>query len=223
MLPADTERNPKETINAVSLRSGHELEDPIANQKDESIERHAEIEEEQKNYDIQRGAGMVEDDLKKKGKIRAQKNKKNDNSTNNETKKSKYMSVLSQMPAYAKFMKEILSNERKAEETSVVKLTEQCSAILQNKLPKKCGDLGSFTIPFSLGSTKIKKSLCDSGASINLMPLSIFRKLEGELGVIESIHVSLQLVDQTTIIPEGIMEDVLIWVDKFVFWWTSLW
>ncbi|XP_019258186.1 PREDICTED: uncharacterized protein LOC109236459 [Nicotiana attenuata] len=55
------------------------------------------------------------------------------------------------------------------------------------------------------------------GASINLMPLSVFKKLEGELGVIKSVPVSLQLVDQTTIIPEGIIEDILVRVDKFVF------
>ncbi|XP_070037001.1 uncharacterized protein [Nicotiana tomentosiformis] len=55
------------------------------------------------------------------------------------------------MPAYAKCLKEILSKKRKVEETSVVKLTEHYSAILQNKLPQKCRDPGSFTIPCSLG------------------------------------------------------------------------
>ncbi|XP_075083383.1 uncharacterized protein LOC142167126 [Nicotiana tabacum] len=85
------------------------------------------------------------------------------------------------MPAYAKFMKEILSKKQKVKETSVFKLIEHYSAILQNKLPKKYGYPGSFTIPFSLGSTKFQISLSDSGASINLMPLSIFKKLEGEI------------------------------------------
>nr|XP_009619978.1 uncharacterized protein LOC104111883 [Nicotiana tomentosiformis] len=128
-----------------------------------------------------------------------------------------FTEVLSQMPAYAKFLKEILSNKRKVKGILVFKLTEHCSAILQNKLPQKCGDPGSFTIPCSLGSTKFEKSLCDSGASLNLMPLSIFKKLEGEIGGIRSIPLSLQLADQTTIIPEGIVKDVLVWVDKFVF------
>ncbi|XP_019242201.1 PREDICTED: uncharacterized protein LOC109222284 [Nicotiana attenuata] len=114
-------------------------------------------------------------------------------------------------------MKKILSKKRKVEETSVVKMTEHCSAILRNKFPKKCGDPGSFTIPCSLGSTKFQKSRCDSGASINLMHLSIYKKLEGEIGEIRPIRVSLQLADQTIIIPEGIVEDVLVRVDKFVF------
>nr|XP_016439460.1 PREDICTED: uncharacterized protein LOC107765336 [Nicotiana tabacum] len=121
------------------------------------------------------------------------------------------------MSAYAKFLKEILSRKRKLEKITVVKLNDNCSAILQNKIPQKCEDLRSFTIPCSLGSEKFDKALCDSGASINLMPLSIFRKLEGDLGVIKSIRVSLQLADQTTILYEGIIEDILVRVDKFVF------
>ncbi|XP_070017082.1 uncharacterized protein LOC142172438 [Nicotiana tabacum] len=104
------------------------------------------------------------------------------------------------MLAYSEFLEEMLSNKHKVEETSVVNLTEHCSAILQNTLPQKCEDLGSFTILCSLGSTKFEKSLCDSGASINLMPLSIFRKSEGDIGEIRSIPMSLQLADQTTII-----------------------
>ncbi|XP_070034917.1 uncharacterized protein [Nicotiana tomentosiformis] len=121
------------------------------------------------------------------------------------------------MPAYAKFLKEIFSNKQKVEETSVVKLIEYCSSILQNNLPQKCRDQWSFTIPCSLGSTNFEKSLCDSGACINLIPLSIFRKYDREIRVIRSIPVSFQLADQTTIIPEGIVEDVLVRVDKFAF------
>ncbi|XP_009763474.1 uncharacterized protein [Nicotiana sylvestris] len=121
------------------------------------------------------------------------------------------------MLAYAKFMKDILTKKRKIEETKAVKLTEHCSAILQNKLPQKCGDSGSFTIPCSSGTLNFDMSLCDSSASINLMPLSIYRKLEKGIREIRSVPISLELADQTTIPPEGIVKDVLVWVDKFVF------
>nr|XP_009624371.1 uncharacterized protein LOC104115442 [Nicotiana tomentosiformis]XP_009624372.1 uncharacterized protein LOC104115443 [Nicotiana tomentosiformis] len=191
-LPANTKRNQKETINAVSLMSGHELEDPIAKKKDEPIERHVEFVEEQKNDNMQKGVGMVHVNIS-------------------------FTEVLSQIPDCAKFLKQILPKKRKFEETSVVQLTEHCSAIFQNKLPQKCGDPESSTIPCSLGSTKIKTSLCDPGDSINLMPFSIFRKLEGDITEIRSIPVSLQLADQTTIILEGIVEDVLVRVDKCLF------
>ncbi|XP_070041231.1 uncharacterized protein [Nicotiana tomentosiformis] len=128
-----------------------------------------------------------------------------------------FMEVLSKMPAYAKFLKEILIKKRKIEETKVVKLIEHCSAILQNKLPQQCGDPRSFTIPCSLGTLNFDQSLCVSGASINLIPLSICSKMENEIGEIRLAPVSLQLANQTKIIPEGIVEDVLVRVDKFVF------
>ncbi|XP_009797478.1 uncharacterized protein [Nicotiana sylvestris] len=119
-----------------------------------------------------------------------------------------FTEVLSQIPAYAKLLKEPLTKKRKIEETLVVKLTEHCSAILQNKLPQKCGDPQSFTIPCSLGTLNFDDSLYDSVASNNLMPLSIYKKLEKELGEIRSVPISLQLADQTTLTPEGIVEDV---------------
>jgi len=93
-LATNTTRNPKETINIVSSRSGHILEDPRANQKDKMIERQVEIVEEQKIDNIQEGAWMVDDGLKKKGKTRAQKNQKDENAINEETEESKYMHAL---------------------------------------------------------------------------------------------------------------------------------
>ncbi|XP_075088487.1 uncharacterized protein LOC142170471 [Nicotiana tabacum] len=119
------------------------------------------------------------------------------------------------MPSYAKFLKKILSSKRKLEEVSVVMLTKKCSAILQNKLPQKLGDPGSFTISCTLGGVYFEKVLCDSGASINLMSFSIFKKLD--LGEIKDTSVSLQFADQSTKKPKGIIENVLVRVDKFVF------
>nr|XP_009796530.1 PREDICTED: uncharacterized protein LOC104243084 [Nicotiana sylvestris] len=121
------------------------------------------------------------------------------------------------MPAYAGFLKNIRIKKRNIEETSVVKLIEHCSAILQNKLPQECGDLGSFIIHCSLGTLNFDTSLYDYGDSINIMPLSIYRKLENDIGEIRSTPISMELASQTTIIPEGIVEDVLVRVDKFVF------
>ncbi|KAK4721381.1 hypothetical protein R3W88_011614 [Solanum pinnatisectum] len=106
---------------------------------------------------------------------------------------------------------------KKLEETLVVKLNAHGSIILQNKLLQKCGDIESFTISCEIRIVKFENSLCNSGASINLLPLSIFKKLEGELKIIKFILVSLQLADQSTIISKGIIEDVLVRVDKFVF------
>ena len=83
-----------------------------------------------------------------------------------------FTDVLEQMPNYVKFIKEILSNKRKLEEHEMIALTEECSAILQKKLPPKLTDPESFTIPYTIGDSFFDKALCDLDASINLMPLS---------------------------------------------------
>ena len=72
-----------------------------------------------------------------------------------------------------KILKEILSKKRKIAEEGIVNLTATCSAIIQQKLPAKMKDPGRFTIPCSIGKYEFKKALCDYGASINLMLLSV--------------------------------------------------
>ncbi|XP_022883336.1 uncharacterized protein LOC111400130 [Olea europaea var. sylvestris] len=81
------------------------------------------------------------------------------------------------MPSYAKYLKDIISNKRKLEDHEAVMLTEECSAKIHNKLPPKLKDPGSFTVPCKIGEIYFDKILCDLGASINLMLLSVFRKL----------------------------------------------
>ena len=88
-----------------------------------------------------------------------------------------FTEALEKMPSYARFMKGILSRKVKLEDLETVPLTEECSAVLQQKLPPKLKDPGSFTIPCTIGNLSFDKYLCDLGASINLMPLSIFKKL----------------------------------------------
>ena len=100
-----------------------------------------------------------------------------------------FAEVISQMPLYAKFLKEILSKKRKIAEEGIVNLTATCNAIIQQKLPAKMKDPSSFTIPCSIGKYEFKKALCDSGASINLMPLSVVQRLN--LGELTSTAITL--------------------------------
>ena len=72
------------------------------------------------------------------------------------------------MPLYEKFIKEILSRKRKIAEEGIVSLTSTCSEVIQNSIPEKMQDPGSFTIPCEIGHADVGKALCDSGASINL-------------------------------------------------------
>ena len=112
-------------------------------------------------------------------------------------------------------MKDILSQKRRLADFETVNLTEECSAILQRKLPQKLKDPGSFTIPCTIGNAIFERALCDLGASINLMPLSIFKCLG--LGEARPTTVTLQLADRSLKHPRGIIEDVLVKVDKFIF------
>jgi hypothetical protein len=122
-----------------------------------------------------------------------------------------FADALAQMPSYAKFMKEILKNKKKLEEHMTISLTEECSAVLQNKLPPKLKDPGSFTIPCTIGDSQVRKALCDLGASINLMPYSLYSKLG--LGELKRTPVSIRLADRSVKYPRGIVEDVLVKVD----------
>ena len=125
------------------------------------------------------------------------------------------MDALEQNQCYVKFMKKILANKKKLGEYETITLSEECSAILQKKLPLKLKDSGSFTIPCSIGNAEFGKALCDLRASINLMPLSFFKRLG--FGEAKPTTVTFQLVDCSLKHLRGIIEDVLVKVDKFIF------
>ena len=100
-----------------------------------------------------------------------------------------FTETLSQMSSYVKFLKEILSNKRKLEEHETVALTEECSAVMLNKLLAKLKDPESFSIPYLIGNVSINRALCDLGSSVSLMPLSLCEKLE--LGKMRLTTISL--------------------------------
>ncbi|KAL8155611.1 hypothetical protein AgCh_000849 [Apium graveolens] len=126
-----------------------------------------------------------------------------------------FAEALEQMPSYAKFMKGILFRKMNLDDLEIVDLTEECSAVLQQKLPPKLKDPGNFTIPCTIGNLSFDKCLCDLGASINLMPLSVFKKLD--LPDPKPTYMSLQLADRSITYPRVIVEDVLVKVDKLIF------
>ncbi|CAM8911041.1 unnamed protein product [Rhodiola kirilowii] len=120
--------------------------------------------------------------------------------------------IISQMPFYTKFLKDIISHRREISEISSVNLNAECSAIVENPMPKKEKDPGSFSIPISI-DVNIGNALCDLGASISLMPYSLYKKLDMETLVPTSI--SLHLADRSSRIPSGILEDVPVKMGKF--------
>ena len=119
------------------------------------------------------------------------------------------------MPNYEKFLKDILSKKRRFFEEGVVILTTTCSAVIHKNLPLKMQDPGSFTIPYTIGNFEFGMTLCDSRASINLMPLSVVKRLS--LGELTPTTMTLQMEDRIMSQPKGVLEDVLIKVGKFIF------
>ncbi|XP_021747432.1 uncharacterized protein LOC110713282 [Chenopodium quinoa] len=124
-----------------------------------------------------------------------------------------FLDAISEMPSYVKILKDMLSDNKKIEENATVALNAMCSANLQNTLPKKVGDPISYSIPMKLGDIEINKALCDLGASVSLMPLSICKKLQ--IGELKPMRISLQLADRSIKFPLGKLEDVPLHVGKF--------
>ncbi|XP_031120246.1 uncharacterized protein LOC116023388 [Ipomoea triloba] len=167
-----------------------------------------------------------------------------------------FLDALGQMSRYAKFLKDLLTNKRKLEESTTVLLGEGCSAYMCHQ-PQKLTDPGSFTIPCQIGEAEFKRALADSGASINIMPFCLFKKGASinimpfclfkklDLGNLKPTRICIQLADrsikptriciqladrsikQPSICiqladrsikqPKGVVEDVLVRVDKFIF------
>ncbi|XP_050919831.1 uncharacterized protein LOC127137411 [Lathyrus oleraceus] len=125
------------------------------------------------------------------------------------------LEALEQMPTYAKFMKDIISNKRTTNTNPII-LTETYSAILQGmKIPIKKEDRGAVTITCTIGDRSFNKALIDMGASVSLMTLSIYKKLG--IGAVQDTRITLQFEDHSVKKPYGIVKDVLVKIDKFVF------
>ncbi|GJR18103.1 reverse transcriptase domain-containing protein [Tanacetum coccineum] len=124
-----------------------------------------------------------------------------------------FIEELEQMPKYAKFMKDLLSKKGKGSEASKIILNKQCSAVVLNKVPPKEKDPGGFTTPYVIGQSGITKALADLGASISLMPYSMFLRLN--LGDLKPTRMCIELANKTTQFPKGIAENVMVKFNKF--------
>ena len=125
------------------------------------------------------------------------------------------LDLINQVPAYAKFLKDLCTIKKGLGIEKKAFLTEYVSAIIQSKYPVKYKDPGSPTIPVNIGGICIDKALLDLGASVNLMPYSVYLQLG--LGELKPTTITLSLADRSVKIPKGIVEDVLVKIDKFYY------
>ena len=125
------------------------------------------------------------------------------------------LDIIKQVPAYAKFLKDLCTIKKGLGIEKKAFLTEQVSAIIQSKNPVKYKDPGSPKISVNIGGTSIDKALLDLGASVNLLPYSVYKQLG--LGELKPTNITLSLADRLVKILKGIVEDVLVKVDKFCY------
>ncbi|XP_048601441.1 uncharacterized protein LOC125580645 [Brassica napus] len=248
-LPGNPEQNPKETMKAITLRSGRELPPKVLIKDNEklggevviNVDDDVVIVDEKTNEEILEK--IVE--AKSKRKIGEEKfENKNEEVTSTKEKLftpppyepklpfpgrfkkqllEKYKALFDKqmsevqltmpiidafmlVPQYSKFLKDAVEQKKKEMEGMVI-LTHECSAIIQRMtVPRKLEDPGSFTLPCAIGPLTFEKCLCDLGASVSLMPLSIAKKLG--FTQYKKCKISLVLADRSVKLPIGILEDL---------------
>ncbi|KAK9750159.1 hypothetical protein RND81_02G177700 [Saponaria officinalis] len=221
-LPGKTEENPRGHVHAVTLRSGKEHVDPVVPSKSKAVSVTDEIVEiidetaDEPKKDAEEAAPKETVDITttpqrvyvppKYGKFVEFLKKLHINIP--------FLDAISEIPSYGKFLKDLLSRKKKFEDNTTVSLFKECSAILLKKLSQKLEDPGSFSILCSIGHVSINSTFCDLGASVSLMPLSIFRKLQ--MQELKPTRVSLQLADRSVKFPLGVCEDVPLLVGKLL-------
>nr|GEU38663.1 reverse transcriptase domain-containing protein [Tanacetum cinerariifolium] len=126
-----------------------------------------------------------------------------------------FADALVHMPKFAPMFKKLLNNKNKLIELTKTPLNKNCSAVVLKKLPEKLGDPGRFLIPCYFSEFDNCLALADLGASINLMPLYIWKKFK--LPMLNDTKMVLELADKTISKPTGVAENVFVKVGKFYF------
>ena len=123
--------------------------------------------------------------------------------------------MIKQVPTYTKFLKDLCTIKIRLNVNKKAFLTEQVRAIIQCKSPLKYKNLGCPTISVMIRGKVVEKAFLDLGASVNLLPYSVYKQLG--LGELKPTSITLSLVDRSVKIPRGIIEDFLVQVDNFYY------
>ncbi|XP_024046442.1 uncharacterized protein LOC112100832, partial [Citrus clementina] len=221
-LPSQSEVNPKQNVSAVILRSGKELQEPskkVTKYVEDELEKNELMPQSQDAQPTR--AKPLPIVIPPPFPSRFAKSKKEEQEKDIlETFRKVEVNIplldaIKQIPRYAKVLKELCTSKRKLRGDEKVHMGENVSAVLQKKLPPKCEDPGMFTIPCKIGSVRVEKALLDLGASINVMPRSIYSSLN--IGPLKETGVIIQLADRSNAYPDGVLEDVLVQVNELVF------
>nr|GEU94913.1 reverse transcriptase domain-containing protein [Tanacetum cinerariifolium] len=221
-LPSNTIANPKGELKSITTRSGIVLDGPFVPIPPPFInpEEDERVEETLTDQDL--AGDPLHPNISYPSRMHKQKQQEKD-----KVQIHKFLQMYKQLhinitladaliliPKYQKMLKALLSNKEKLQELANTPLNENRSAVILKKLPEKLGDPGKFLIPCGFNELKYK-ALANLGASINLMPLFVQKKLG--LPELISTHMTLELPNRTICTPTGIARDVFIPVGKFTF------
>ena len=200
----------------ITLRSGKEIELPVS----KPVEKANQEKEMESDQII-----ITEDSMKKSMPPPFPQALKGKKKASNQTKilevlrqvkvNIPLLDMIKQVPTYAKFLKDLCIVKRGLNVDKKAFLTEQVSSIIQRKTPVKYKDPGSPTISVNIGGTYVDRALLDLGASVNLLPYSVYKQLG--LGELKPTIITLSLADRSVKIPKGIVEDVLVKVNTFYY------
>ena len=118
------------------------------------------------------------------------------------------LNMIKQVPTYEKFLKDLCTVKRGLNVNKKAFLTKQVSSTIECKTLVKYKDSGCPTISINIGGTCVEKALLDLGASVNVLPFSMYKQLR--LGELKPTTITLSLADRSIKIPKGTVEDVLI-------------
>ncbi|XP_021769889.1 uncharacterized protein LOC110734151 [Chenopodium quinoa] len=221
-LPSQTELNPKQQANAITLRNGKELkETEIATKRAEELIGAEEKEVEHEAVANPPTFPSYEPTPPFPEALKETKRYEKDKDIYETFSKCEVniplLNLIKSVPRFAKFLKELCTIKRKHRlgGKEKVKVSAHVSAVFQKKLPEKCSDPGMFTVPVTIGDTTFHRAMLDLGASINVIPYSLFKSLE--LGPLHDTGVVIQLADRSNVYPKGVVEDVLVKVDELIF------
>ncbi|XP_023771715.2 mediator of RNA polymerase II transcription subunit 15-like [Lactuca sativa] len=224
-LPPQTEKNPKHNACAISLRSGKKYDGP---KMPEEEEEELVIEEPPKKDENKEEMVEKKKPEEKEAKITPPPFPSRLSSNKKEREDSEIMAMfqivkvniplldaIKQVPRYPKFLKELCTSKKKLRGNETVKVCENVSAVLQKRMPSKCKDPGVFTVPCKLGNLYVPRAMLDLGASINVLPYSVYKSIG--MGTLTKTRVIIQLADRSIVHPKGVLEDVLVQVNELVF------
>ncbi|XP_023772444.2 uncharacterized protein LOC111921089 [Lactuca sativa] len=215
-LPSKTEKNPN--VNVVNLRSRKQTRESSPKKKPRDEEEEIEvipIEESIVKNDAQAGVLMKTTPLVTPiatqppfpSRLATSKKNKEEKEILDTFRKVEenipLLDVIKQIPRYANFLKELCTNKRKLKGNEKISMNKNAYTVLKRKLPPKCKDLGMFTFPCKIGNVTFSSAMPDLGASINVIPYSVY----------ESLNVRYK----SSVFPRGVLEDVLVQVNQLVF------